>query len=424
MNKKISVFGTAALVVAVATVTFLCTLLFGGGLVYAEDGAAVLDSAAPATTEDALLDEPTMDDIINAVSTRVTELAYYYSNYYVGNIDIDDIVEGVAEGFVAYSGDKYGQYHTEEEYKELTADYSGTFAGIGVSITYNADNAAIEIISVLPNSPALEAGLQPNDLIVAVEGQSVGYLGYNEAIARIRGEIGTTVTVAVVRDEDFSRRFDVTLTRRIVEEQTVTYKEIETDFLTNPIAYIAVTSFNNKTPGQFKSAVGDGLVANARGFIIDMRNNGGGTLASVLEMLDYLLPAGPMVRIQYKNGEESVYESNDKSVDIPIVILVNGNTASAAELFTASLRDYGRAFVVGDVTYGKGTVQTIIPLMGGSALRLSTSMYAPPFSDNFEGVGITPDIKVSLADEFKNVNLFNLEYENDTQLQAAVNMYK
>ena len=423
MNKKISVFSTAALVVAVATVTFLCTLLFGGGLVYAEDSGAAVSTTA-ATTAPEQPSEPTMDEMVKAISQRVTELAYYYSKYYVGSVDIDDIVEGVAEGFVAYSGDKYGQYHTAEEYKELTADYSGTFAGIGVSVTYNADYSAIEIMSVLPNSPALEAGLLPNDLIIAVGGESVGYLGYNEAINRIRGEIGTTVTVAVVRDEDFSKRFDVTLTRRIVEEQTVTYKEIETDFLTHPLAYISVTTFNNKTPEQFKNAIGDGMTANAHGFIIDMRNNGGGTLSSVLEMLDLILPKGPMVRIQYKNGEETVYESDANSLEVPIVVLVNGNTASAAELFTSSLRDYGKAFVVGDVTYGKGTVQTIIPLRGGSALRISTSMYAPPFSDNFEGVGITPDIEVSLADEFKNVNLFNLEYENDAQLQAAVNMYK
>ncbi|MBE6679897.1 MAG: S41 family peptidase [Ruminococcaceae bacterium] len=423
MSKRISVFTAATLLVAVATVTFICTLLFGGGLVYASDNVAVETTVAE-TTAAPEVKEPSMDEIISAVSKRVTELAYYYSKYYVGTVDIDDIVEGVAEGFVAYSGDKYGQYHTAEEYKELTADYTGEFAGIGVSVTYNADYAAIEIMNVLPNSPALEAGLLPNDLIIAVEGESVGYLGYNEAINRIRGEIGTTVTVAVVRDEDFSKRFDVTLTRRIVEEQSVTYKEIKADFLANPLAYISVTTFNNKTPEQFKNAIGDGVLAKAHGFIIDMRNNGGGTLTSVLQMLDLLLPEGPMVRIQYKNGEETVYKSDAKCVDVPIVVLVNGNTASAAELFTSSLRDYGRAFVVGDVTFGKGTVQTIVPLRGGSALRISTSMYAPPFSDNFEGVGITPDVEVSLADEFKNVNIFNLKYEDDVQLQAAVNMYK
>ncbi len=423
MEKKISVFTTAVLLVVVATVTFLTALTLGTSLVYAE-GSAV--TTAVAQTEAAVTEkeEPTADDIIKEASERITELAYYYSKYYVGDINVDDIVEGVAEGFVAYSGDKYGQYHTAEEYKELTADYTGEFAGIGVSVTYNADYLAIEVLNVLPDSPALEAGLLPNDLIIAVEGETVASLGYNEAVNRIRGAIGSAVTITVARGENYTERLDVTMIRRKVVEQTVTYKEIQTDFLIKPLAYISVTSFNNKTPEQFKIAVGDGISADAHGFIIDLRNNGGGTLSSVVEMLDYLLPEGPIVRIQYKDGRETVYESRATSQDIPIVLLVNGNTASAAELFTAALRDYGRGFVVGDKTYGKGTVQTIIPLVGGSALRLSTSMYAPPFSDNFEGVGITPDVSVSLADEYKNTNIFNLEYENDTQLQAAVNMYK
>ena len=157
MSKRISVFTAATLVVAVATVTFLCTLLFGGGLVYASDNVAVETTASEQT--EAEVKEPTRDEIVKAISQKVTELAYYYSKYYVGNVDIDDIVEGVAEGFVAYSGDKYGQYHTAEEYKELTADYSGEFAGIGVTVTFNADYNAIEIMSVMPNSPALECGL-------------------------------------------------------------------------------------------------------------------------------------------------------------------------------------------------------------------------------------------------------------------------
>ena len=138
-----------------------------------------------------------------------------------------------------------------------------------------------------------------------------------------------------------------------------------------------------------------------------------------------LLPEGPIVRIMYKNGDERVYQSKASCLDAPIVVLVNGNTASAAELFVSALRDYGKATpVIGETTYGKGTVQTILPLRDGSALRLSTSMYAPPFSDNFEGVGVTPDIEVSLADEFKTVNLFKLDHEDDAQLQAAIRIFQ
>ena len=279
-------------------------------------------------------------------------------------------------------------------------------------------------MNVMPDSPALEGGILPNDLVVAVEGEDVAFLGYNEAINRIRGEIGTTVTLTILRGENYTERFDVTLTRRAVQEQTVTYEEICADLFYRPLAYISVSTFNNKTPEQFKEALGEGLTNRARGYIIDMRNNGGGTLESVVKMLDMILPEGPVVRIQYKDGTETVYESDEFCFNEPIVVLVNGNTASAAELFTASLRDYGKAFVIGDTTFGKGTVQTLFKLSDGSALRLSTAMYAPPFSDNFEGEGITPDIPVSLAEEFKNVNLFNLDIEDDAQLQAAINLYK
>ena len=419
MTKRISVWFLIGVVIVTATLTFMMTLLFGGSLVDAEEAVAVT------TTEvsDGETEKLTADEITAKLTKKIRELMAYYDAYYVGELDADDLIEGVAEGLVAYSGDKYGDYHPKEEYQQLTSDYGGEFAGIGVSVAYNSKYLAIEILSVMNNSPALEAGLLPNDLIVAVAGEDVAFLGYNKAIENIRGEVGTTVTITVLRGET---KFDVTLTRQTVEEQSVVYDEIVSESLNDPIGYIRVTTFNEKTPAQFYEAIRSGLGSSVHGFIIDMRNNGGGTLNSVVSMLDYLLFEGPIVRIQYKSGEETVYKSNAYGLSsrVPIIVLVNGNTASAAELFTSSLRDYGRAIVVGETTYGKGTVQSIIRLSDGSALRISTAMYAPPFSDNFEGVGITPDVKVSLADEYKSTNLYKLAYENDAQLQAAVNLYK
>lgn len=421
MTKKVSVWLAVGMVIAAVTVTFLCTLLLGGSLVHASDSVPVAEAI---TTAVAAEKEVTPSDITARVSSKIAELAYYYSKYYVGDIDVDDLVEGAAEGFVAYSGDKYGQYHTKEEYKLLKDEYSGSFCGIGVSVVYNSNYGAIEILNVIKDSPALESGLLPDDLIIKVDGEDVAFLGYNEALARVRGEEGTTVTLTIARGDKYSEIFNVTLTRRPIIEQTVVYSEIETDFLSKPIAHISITSFNDQTPEQFKEAIGDGLTNKVHGYVIDLRNNGGGTLSSVVSMLDMLLPEGPIVRIQYKDGTETVYESGKSSFNQPIVLLINGNTASAAELFTAALRDYGKAFIVGENSYGKGTVQQIISLRDGSALRLSTSMYAPPFSDNFEGKGVAPDITVSLADEYKRTNLFNLAIENDAQLQAALNLFK
>lgn len=446
--KRISIWFAAILMVVASAVTFQMTVIFSSASttkvddrfgVTTEKEVTTAEPEPPATSEseDAEApaeppkeDEPvkhyTRAEILAAVNRKLSIIAAYYDKYYIGELDLNEIVDGAAEGFVAYSGDKYGQYHPKDEYSALQSSYSGEFAGIGVSVLYSTEYGAIEIINVMPGSPALDAGLLPDDLIIAVGGESVLTLGYDEAVNRIKGEEGTEVTITVARGENYENRFDVTLTRRKVEEQTVTYEEIEIATLANPVAYIRITDFNAKTPAQFKEAIGSGRSSNVHGFIFDLRNNGGGTLRSVVEMLDYVLPEGPIVRIIYSDKLEEVYKSDAKNfLEEPVVVLVNGNTASAAELFTAALRDYGKATpIIGETTYGKGTVQTIYPLGDGSALRLSTSMYAPPFSDNFEGVGITPDIVVPLAEEYKYTNLFKLDHENDAQLQAALKVFQ
>ncbi|MBQ5390632.1 MAG: PDZ domain-containing protein, partial [Clostridia bacterium] len=439
MTKKISIWLALFLLILACAITFQLTVIFGGAFAR-EDGDPEITTGAAVTT-DAPVDpsatsavnppvedpsaEPTLEEQIKErTSEKIAELAALYARYYVGELDVDDLVEGVAEGFVAYAGDKYGAYHPIEEYKELTTSYSGEFAGIGVSVVYNSEYGAIEILSVMPNSPALEENLRPNDLIVAVEGEAVATLGYNTAVNRIRGAIDTDVTLTIARGENYEKMFDVTLTRRKVEEQSVIYEEIELAGRFFPVAHIRILDFNDKTAQQFAEAIGEGQTNHVSGYIFDLRNNGGGELSSIVQILDMLLPEGPIVRIQYKDGTEKVYESDKNCLKEPMVVLTNGNTASAAELFVAGLRDYNKASVVGETTYGKGTVQSIIKLRDGAALRISTSMYAPPFSDNYEGVGIKPDVEVSLAEEHKYVNLFKLEYADDTQLQMAVKLFQ
>ncbi len=425
MTKKISVWLTLCLVVFACAITFELTVVFGGIFSRYEPEVTIPETTTAEVVEDEEPEELTFEqELVKKVTDKVKDVVSIYANYYVGDIDIDKVVEGAADGAVAYMGDKYGDYHTAEEYESLMSGYSGEFAGIGVSVIFNPDYYAIEILQVMNNSPALEAGLLPNDLIVKVNGEDVIELGYDEAVNRIRGEVGSEVTLTLARGENYTEVFDVVIERRIVEQESVTYDLIEVDGLYRPLAYIRVLDFNEHSPEQFIDAMGTAVGEKAHGFVIDLRNNGGGTLNSVVEMLDALLPEGPIVRIQYKDGTEKVYESDEACFDQPIVVLTNGNTASAAELFVAALHDYGNAIIVGDKTYGKGTVQTVIPFTDGSAIRVSTSMYLPPFSDNFEGVGVTPDIEVSLTDKYKNINLFKLNYENDTQLQAAINLYK
>lgn len=428
MTKKNSVWLTVLLIIIACAITFQLTVIFGDVFVrdrtIGEVPTEYTDSTGEPEGPGEILQKTPADEITERVSEKIYALAWLYTNYYVGELNIDDLVEGAAVGFAAYSGDKYGSYHSAEEYASLTEGYSGEFAGIGVSVSFDPDAYAIEILNVMPDSPALEVGLLPNDMIVGVGGVNITEIGYDEAVKRIRGEIGTEVTLTIARGEAYNEVFDVTVTRRKVEEQVVTYETIKVEGISRPVAHIRLLDFNDKTPEQFLEALAQGSSDAVHGYILDVRNNGGGELSSITEILDRLLPEGPIVRIQYKDGTEQVITSDKNDFSGTIVVLANGNTASAAELFVAALRDYGKAIVVGTTTYGKGTVQTIVPFEDGSALRISSAMYAPPYSENYEGVGITPDVEADLADEYKSVNLFKLDHENDAQLQAALALFR
>lgn len=424
MTKRISVWLAAILVIFASAITFQLTVVFGSGFVREEPVGTVpteFTTTAPEAEPEPLTPAEERSAHLHEVLDELLDL---YERYYVGELDTNELADGIAAGLAAYSGDKYGAYHDLEELDELMTDYAGEFAGIGVSVLLNTEYYAIEVITVMPNSPALEADLRPGDLIIGVAGEDVATLGYNEAVNRIRGEIGTDVTITIARGEGEKEIFDLTLTRRLVEEQTVTYETIEMPGLVRPIALIRISAFDEKTPSQFAEAISRGQTERVHGYIFDVRNNGGGELKSIVSILDMLLPEGPIVRVQYKDGTEEVHTSDERELDEPMVVLCNERTASAAELFVSALRDYQKGVIVGTNTYGKGTVQSILPLKSGAGLRISIAMYLPPFGENFEGEGVAPHIEVELADEYKNLNLYKVAHENDAQLQAALDLYK
>ena len=189
---------------------------------------------------------------------------------------------------------------------------------------------------------------------------------------------------------------------------------------TNSIGIIKILQFDTKTPEQFKTAVENLRAEGAVKFIFDVRNNSGGELNSVVSILDYLLPEGPVIRITDSDGNETTMDSKEGELDFPMMVLVNRNTASAAELFAAALRDYNKADLVGVQTYGKGSMQTIVRLADNSALRVTYKMYSPPFSENYNGVGLTPDYIIELSDEAAKKNIYTIKDSEDNQLQEAV----
>ncbi|MBQ7907183.1 MAG: S41 family peptidase [Clostridia bacterium] len=353
---------------------------------------------------------------------KLCELEKWYRTYYVkaDEMDNDTITHMVANGFIAGVGDKHGEYYTVDDFYALTSQTQGNTVGIGVYVRLDPETQCIKVLTVMKDSPALEAGVMAGDLIVKVDGQSVTELGYYEAINRVAGKEGTNVELTIQRA---GNELTLVATRRKVETETVYYHKYESD---PTVGVVRVIEFNESTTEQFKTAVN--TLLNDEGctsLVFDMRSNPGGTLNSVTQMLDFLLPKGDVVYVTNKDGVVlEKYVSDAECIDVPMAVLTDGNTASAAELFTCALRDYDKAVVVGTTTYGKGSVQSLIELEDGTGLRFTTYLYSPPKSENYDGVGIVPDVEVELDESLLNKNYFEITDAEDNQLRAAVDALK
>jgi carboxyl-terminal processing protease len=305
-----------------------------------------------------------------------------------------------------------------EDFAANESDMSGEYYGIGVSVLYSSNYNGIEVITVFPDSPAMEAGVLPGDLIMTVNGISVAELGYLEAVNLMRGEEGTLANFTVYRGPNYSEEVSFSIPRGKVTEMTVSWEMYS---MAKDVAVIKIYGFDDKTPAQFYSAINSALSAGAKGFVYDVRSNPGGGLGSVCEILDFLLPAGPIIRIDYKGeSRDTSIPSNADYFDFPSVVLCNQYTASAGELFSSAMQDYGIAKLVGVTTYGKGTMQTMLELSDGSGIAVTCAYYLPPKSPNYHGVGVVPDVVVEMPEEFANTHLDKLTDEQDIQLQAAV----
>ena len=337
-----------------------------------------------------------------------------YRTNFVGEIDEKTLIDTVLRGYVAGTGDKYGAYFDKERFNEILGDTNDEFVGIGINAIYDSELAAIYVVNVMPDSPAFEAGLLPGDLITHVEGEAVGKIGYSMALNEIKGEEKTKAEITVLRDSTY---IDYEIERRKLTDYTVYHRVYSGD---RTVGIVQILGFDAGTAQQFKAAVRELLEKNVKKLVFDVRNNPGGNLEAIEEVLDYLLPEGTIIRIYDASGNEEALASDAECIDVPMMVLINSNTASAAELFASALRDYGKAKLIGETTFGKGTMQTIIPLYDGSAISVSSSMYAPPVSDNYEGVGVHPDIHVELSEEAKNKSVYLLSDSEDNQLITAI----
>lgn len=393
LNHKVSVGVTISIAAIVCALTFVVTSFFSLQS-FNEKVQAVKEKAEKY-------------DRLEALDTYVRD------HYYTEELDEDALMNGILKGYVAGLDDPYSQYLTAEEYDARMTKESGQQIGIGVTVTQDEDGMIL-VISVEENSPAAEAGIQADDQIIAVNTTSVEEVGYDTAVNSIKGEEGTSVMLTILRN---GSEHKMRITRRSFDVRTV-YSQM----LDGQIGYIRITAFRDNTVEQFKEAL-DGLTANgARGLIYDVRDNGGGLLSALEQMLDPLLPEGEIATATYQGGEtETVVYSDAVELNLPMAILVNGGSASAAELFSASLRDFGKAKLVGTQTYGKGVMQVTRRMEDGGGLTLTVATYQTVLSECYQGVGLAPDIEVEALEE---TDISAMDPETDPQLAAALSLLR
>lgn len=347
--------------------------------------------------------------------SNLIELEKYVNDNYYKAADKESAMNGALKGYVEGLEDPYSSYLTADEYNSWKTMESGTMVGIGVTVQFD-EESGLYVAEVKEGYPAYESGIKEGDIITEVEGESIPEMGYEEAVSRIKGEEGTSVNLTIKRDDNEDMKFSVLRSEIVVN--TVSGKMLDED-----IAYIRISAFRENTDEQFKEIFDELIDDGAKGIVFDLRNNGGGMLVSLKAILDPLLPEGTIATAKYGNGEvKTIIESDKNEINLPMAVLVNGNTASAAELFAASLSDFDKAFLVGETTYGKGVMQDTREVAGG-AVTLTVATYQTVRGECYHGIGITPDYEVSLSEDFV------LDYENpdekgDSQLKTAIENLK
>ena len=348
------------------------------------------------------------------IEEKTSVLQNIIDRYFLFDEDMTKVEDGIYAGMMNGLGDPYTVYYTKEEYKALNEDTEGKYSGIGAVVSQNPNTKIITIVKIFDNSPANDAGLQVGDIIDKIDGEEVAGTDMDILVkTKIRGEEGTSFKMTVLRGDD-RKEVELDLIRRSIEVETVAGKMLD-----NNIGYIAVSQFDAVTSEQFKSNIESLQSQGMTKLIVDLRGNPGGLLDQVVDMLDYILPDGLVLYTEDKYGKrEEYYSDGSHELKIPMVVLVNENSASASEVFTATFRDFEWGTVVGKTTFGKGIVQNVLPLGDGTAFKITTQHYYPPSGYDLHKVGIKPDLEVDLNEGAK------IGTDSDNQLRAAIDILK
>lgn len=357
------------------------------------------------------------------VSSRDTEkkletLADIIDEYYYEDVDAVLVGEGLYDGLFKSLGDSYSGYYNIQEYESLLASTNGSYSGIGAVLSRDPDTREVSVLRIYPGTSAAEAGLKVGDILLEIDGRSADSEELSQLIWRIKGEEGSYVQLKVRRYHDEkTEELEFLVERRKIQVPTVEYQMLDGN-----VGFMQISEFTELTAEQFAQAIADLEHQGMEALIVDLRDNPGGVLDGVSEVLDQILPEGIIVYTEDKYGNRTNYQSSgDTYLDMPLAVLVNGNSASASEIFAGAVQDYGYGTLIGSRTFGKGIVQTILALQDGSAVKVTTAKYFTPLGHNIHEVGIMPDVEL----EYEYLSPEDEEYEpmHDNQVLKALELF-
>jgi len=352
----------------------------------------------------------------DGISRTIKQVKTILDQYYLNEIDEEKMADGAVQGYVAALGDPYTQYIPKKEMEEYTINLMGNFVGIGIYMGANTEKNTIEVIMPIKGSPAEEAGILSGDTIISVDGIKYTADDVDIAADNIKGEEGSVVKLEILRNQEI-KTFEIT--RRKVITNPIEAKKLE-----NNIGYIQISSFDEETADSFKLKFEELKNQGISSLIIDLRNNGGGLVNETLEILDYIVPKGNelLITVDKDKNEKIEKAEQDIIIDMPIVVLVNENSASASEIFAGALKDLNEATIVGTTTYGKGVIQELLTFRDGAGLKVTVQEYYTPNRNKINGVGIEPNEIVKLPETV--ISPLYVQENQDTQLQKAIEILK
>ncbi|NLG37723.1 MAG: S41 family peptidase [Clostridiales bacterium] len=341
---------------------------------------------------------------------RLKDIMSYMKAHSLEELTDQQLLDGAAKGMVWGSGDVYGAYFTADEYNEFQQEEEGNYVGIGVSVMTDTEDSLLTIIQVYRDSPAEKAGMKPGDKLVSVDGEDIASMDLDTVVNLVRGEEGTQITIGVNRRGE---RLEMVITRAALVADRAEWKMVE-----DGIAYIRLYEFSGNCSLQFHRFLSDAIAQGARGFILDLRNNPGGGKDIVVEIADTLFPSGPIIYLEDRDGKQAIDHSDANYLNMPLVVLVNGYSASASELLAGGIQDYGVGLIIGETTFGKGVAQSFHRFDDGAVLKMTQERYLTGGGRSVQDVGVVPDIEVILSEEVEADQLLFATVDDNQYMRA------